>query len=164
MQRSRRRSLATRDAVLAEERVVVPATPEHFAALHDALDRCWEAARRALAQPPERARWLEFTTAVMEIANNIVRHAFPDGAAPARLELRLRVYADRIEARFTDRGVPFSAPADPLSAPAGNELDIVGIAEGGYGLALAREAVDRLDYHRTPGGLNRWRLVTRCAE
>ena len=160
MRRSRRRSLATRDAVLAEERVVVPATPDHFAALHDALDRCWEAARRALAQPPERARWLEFTTAVMEIATNIVRHAYPDDAAPARLELRLRVYADRIEARFTDRGVPFSAPAEPAS----DELDIPDLTEGGYGLALARAAVDRLDYHRTPGGLNRWRLVTRCAE
>jgi anti-sigma regulatory factor (Ser/Thr protein kinase) len=156
--------------VLAEERVVVPATPDHFAALHDALDRCWGAARRVLAQPPAHARWLEFTTAVMEIANNIVRHAYPDDAVPARLQLRLRVYADRIEARFTDRGVPFSAPAALVSAPAGDEPDIPdipdipGIAEGGYGLALARAAVDRLDYHRTPGGLNRWRLVARCAE
>ncbi len=164
MRRSRRRSLATRDAVLAEERVVVPATPDHFAALHNALDRCWEATRRALAQPPEHARWLEFTTAVMEIANNIVRHAYPDNAVPAQLQLRLRVYADRIEARFTDRGIPFNAPAEPVSAPASDELDILGIPEGGYGLALARAAVDRLDYHRTPGGLNRWRLVKRCAE
>ena len=93
-----------------------------------------------------------------------MRHAYPDDAVPARLQLRLRVYADRIEARFTDRGVPFSAPAEPVGTPAGDELDIPGIPEGGYGLALARAAVDRLDYHRTPGGLNRWRLVTRCAE
>ena len=117
-----------------------------------------------LAQPPDRARWMEFTTAVMENANNIVRHACPDDAVPAQLPLHLRDDADRIGARFTDRGDPFNAPAEPVSARASDELDILGIAEGGYGLALARAAVDRLDYHRTPGGLNRWRLVTRCAE
>jgi anti-sigma regulatory factor (Ser/Thr protein kinase) len=35
------------------------------------------------------------------------------------------------------------------------------LPEGGYGLALARAAVDQLDYERTPDGINRWRLVKR---
>ena len=40
-------------------------------------------------------------------------------------------------------------------------VDIGSLPEGGFGLALARAAVDACDYSRTPDGRNRWRLVKR---
>ena len=146
------------------------ATPDQLAALDETLEHFWSAAGHALAHPPEREWYLEFATAVMEVANNIARYAYPERAAPGPLRLRLRWYADRCEAQVSDRGVPFVSPTEPASAPVsndgddgddGDEVDIFAIPEGGFGLALARAAVDRLDYHRTPGGLNRWRLVKR---
>ncbi len=131
--------------------------------MHEALERFWAATSRALAPPPGREWQLQFATAALEIANNIARHAYPGGGEPGPLALRLRAYPDRIEARFTDRGVAYTPPAAAPLAPLGDDLDVLDIPEGGYGLALVRAAVDRLDHRRTPGGLNRWRLVKRLA-
>ena len=146
------------------------AAPDQLAALDETLERFWGVAHHVLAHPPEREWYLEFATAVMEVANNIVRYAYPGRGGAGPLRLRLRWYADRCEAQVTDRGVPFVSPAEPALASAsdesddGDDLDILAIPEGGFGLALARVAVDQFDYHRTPGGRNRWHLVKRCAE
>jgi serine/threonine-protein kinase RsbW len=94
----------------------------------------------------------------MEIAVNVVRYAYPPGHKPGNIKLRLRLYDDRVEALLTDRGVPFEEPADPTS-PA--EIDLLDPAEGGYGLSVARTAVDCLEYSRSARGANRWRLVKR---
>ena len=139
--------------------MAVAATAPALAALHATLDRFWAAVERAAAEPPD-ARWRHlFATAVAEIAANIVRHAYPAGAVPGTMHLRLRAYDGRAEALFTDHGVAFVDPAQsPRSLPADDPL---ALPEGGYGLALARAAVDRLDYARTPDGQNQWRLVKR---
>jgi serine/threonine-protein kinase RsbW len=152
--------------VLAEEAVVVPATAERLAALHGALARFWVAVQEAHPRPPDSAWRAAFETAVAEIGANIVRHAYPPGRAPGRLRLRLRAFPERIEARFNDRGVAFSGEpsrllaSKPPLAP-GGPPDPADVPEGGYGLALVLQAVDRLDYARLAGGENRWRLVKR---
>lgn len=143
--------------VLVEETVVVVATAEELAALHAALDRFWDAVDAALSQPPPQDWRLRFVTAVAEIAANIVRHAYPIGTTRGPLRLRVRLYADRVVASFADRGVAFVPPGaqgSPVSDPA--ELP-----EGGFGLALARAGLDRLEYRRTPAGTNCWRLTKR---
>jgi serine/threonine-protein kinase RsbW len=152
--------------VLAEVAVVVPATAERLPARPDALARFWVAVQEAHPRPPGSAWRARFETAVAEIGANIVRHAYPPGREPGRLRLRLRAYSERIEARFNDRGVAFSgdpsrwrAPRPPIAV--GGPADLADLPEGGYGLALVLQAVDRLDYARLAGGENRWRLVKR---
>ena len=143
--------------VLAEETVVVGATAEELAALHAALDRFWDAVDAVLAQPPPQDWRLRFVTAVAEVAANIVRHAYPIGANRGSLRLRLRLYADRVVASFADRGVGF-VPGEVQGPPGADPAEL---PEGGFGLALARASLDRLEYRRTPTGTNCWRLTKR---
>lgn len=157
-----------------DRQVVVVAAPARLGVLHGLLGRFWAGVDQAVPSPPRPVCRLSFATAVAEIAANIVRHAYPAGTAHlGRLRLRLRAFPDRIEARFTDRGLPFTSPqpiaggeaAEPAATyggPGPDPLeDVSRVAESGYGLRLARATLDELAYTRTPGGRNTWRLVKR---
>src|SRR5688572_27782661 len=89
--------------VLVEE-ADIPAVSEQIDAVHDALDRFWRQVDRTSGSTLSRDHRLRFITAVAEIAANIVRHAYP--VAPGNIQLHLRLYPDRVEAAFTDWGVP----------------------------------------------------------
>ena len=147
--------------VLHEETIVALASSEHIGALHEALARFWT---KIPVAPPNDWRY-RFEAAVIEIANNIIEHAYPPGRPNGKMKIRLRAYRDRVEAIFTDRGVPFEEPAaapvrepDPLLA---DLADFEELGEGGRGIALARAAVDLVEYSRRARGANRWRLVKR---
>jgi serine/threonine-protein kinase RsbW len=142
--------------VLAEEIADVPAVAEELGVLHAALDRFWGVLDRTLPRPPSQDWRVRFATALAEIAANIIRHAYPAGTDRRPLRLRLRLYEDRLVATFTDRGISFAPPDPPGSTP-----DLTELREGGYGLALARAGLDRLDYRRTTAGTNCWRLMKR---
>jgi anti-sigma regulatory factor (Ser/Thr protein kinase) len=72
-------------------------------------------------------------------------------------QLRLRLYNDRVEARFADQGVAYQpAAAQPIQLD-----DVLTLPEGGFGLVIVRAAVDWLRYRRTPAGTNCWRLAKR---
>lgn len=123
--------------------------------MHAGLARFWSSALGKEFHPSDEWR-ARFDTAVMEIAGNILRHAYPPGHKPGNVKLRLRLYADRAEALLTDRGIPFEEPA--VASPDA-DADPLDLPEGGYGLAIARAAVDRLEYSRRARGANRWQLV-----
>jgi anti-sigma regulatory factor (Ser/Thr protein kinase) len=151
--------------------------------LHAALARFWAGVDRTVAHPPDALWRARFATAVAEIGANIIRHGRPPTVRPQPMRLRLRAFRDRAEARFTDDGLPFNRQVPrPQSPTAGIDLngvstgaasaagaiydpggpdDALDIAEDGYGLQLARAAVDELAYSRTATGQNRWRLVKR---
>jgi anti-sigma regulatory factor (Ser/Thr protein kinase) len=146
---------------LVVEALAVPATAERLDDLHAALERFWRAVDGALASPPDSGWRARFTTAVAEIAANIVRHAHPRGTAPTDMGVQLQAFPAYIEARLTDYGIPY-VPKAPVEADISDTADLTGFpAEGGYGLALVRATVDDLDYSRTPQGQNQWRLVKR---
>jgi anti-sigma regulatory factor (Ser/Thr protein kinase) len=129
--------------------------------IHAALARFWPSAAAEGAEPA--AEWrAAFETAVMEVAGNVLRHAYPPGHKPGNVKLQLRLYDDRVEALLTDRGIPFEEP--PALAADLADLDVLDLPEGGYGLSIARAALDRLEYSRLARGANRWRLVKRLAE
>lgn len=136
----------------------IPASPEQLSAIHAALARFWTAAEGELL-PPVGSDWRHaFDTAVAEIATNIMRHAYPD--EKGLLQLRLRCKMNMVQADFTDSGVPFHRmPRQAKPAPAEREE----LPEGGFGLDLISAFVDRLAYHRTPSGTNRWLLVKRAS-
>lgn len=140
---------------LVDITVTATAGPEALAAIHAALARFWEQVADAAPDAPDEPwRW-RFATAVLEIAANIVRHAFPPGRAPGLMRLRLRWYPDRAVAVFADGGVPCEVSLRNLRAPA----DVLASQEGGLGLWVAMTALDRLEYRRVRGTANRWRLV-----
>ena len=147
----------------AEETVSVPATPEQLDAIHTALDRFWAKADTTRRPPPDGEWRSRFVTAVAEIAANIVSHAHTPGSQPGPMQLGLRAYADRVEARFNDQGLAFSCPppADALSEEEAPEPDPLELPESGRGLAIARAFLDELEYRHTEEGMNEWRLVKR---
>ncbi len=135
-----------------------PATPASLPVLHAVFDRFWATIDREATVHPTAEQRARFATATIEIGGNIIRHAYAEDA-PGPLMLALRAWPDRLEAAFTDHGRFYEPrPVRPL-APL-DELQIAQLPEGGFGLALARDALDALDYARTPEGLNRWLLIS----
>ncbi len=148
------------EPIAIEEREIA-ATAAGLDALHGALDRLWHCGETQTSAFPDQRWRFEFTTAVVEIVANIVRHAYPveaeNTARTARLTFAL--LADRVEAILTDRGVALSGDlADLTPEPPADVLE-----ESGRGLAIARSLLDELTYERRPDGTNRWRLMKRFA-
>jgi anti-sigma regulatory factor (Ser/Thr protein kinase) len=141
------------------------AQPALLDLLHTLLAQFWAALRGVALPIPDEQRH-RFETAVIEIAGNVIRYAYAQGS-PGPLELALRAYRGYVQAVFTDYGKPFErqdalTPAMPQLAELANgtEEPIDELPEGGFGLALVRMTVDRLEYERTPEGQNRWMLIS----
>lgn len=123
-----------------------PAQPACLDHVHDLLARLWDE-QPAVASEDR----VLFTTAVVEVANNIVEHG--RRADPVELSLRLQLDAERIEAHFRDDGEAVDLDIGRARLPED-------LAESGRGLSLVRAAVHEFGYQRT-AGVNRWDLVRR---
>ena len=122
-------------------------------AVHRALDRFWTRTEHIAPVRPDLQWQAEFATAVGEVTANIVRHALGSGHASETFEVLFLLFPDRAEARFADPGVAYTpSPVPPASA----DDDLFELREGGWGLGLARAAVDELRYHRLDGRINQW--------
>jgi anti-sigma regulatory factor (Ser/Thr protein kinase) len=137
--------------------VFPPLVPE-VATLHEGLERFRSRIEDVLQPALEPNAWVAFVTAVVEIGQNILRHAHPDGRTEmgGLVAVQLRLCSDRLEARYSDRGIAF-VPSD--SAPSLDVELLDELPEGGFGLPLARASLDELEYCRTDAGENQWRLV-----
>lgn len=126
------------------------AVQESLDAVHALLDDLFA----ALPDVGTRDR-LAFTTAVAEVAANIVEHAARGRPVPLRLVLHAP--PGRLEALFEDHGEPFdeagSAPRDPAD-------ELLGLPESGRGLGMARALVEDVRYERD-GPVNRWLVSAR---
>lgn len=140
-------------APIAEEILVVHATADQIERIHEALGRMFGSIEQAVSSS-DHGWWMQFVTAVGEISANVVRHAYPAG--PGNMEMRLRWYGDRVEARFLDQGVPYRPPDHP---PPRVSDDLIDLPEGGYGLTIARAALDVLEYQQLQNGDNCWLLM-----
>lgn len=143
--------------MLIEAFVVTRTIDEGLDALHDLIDRFWNDAARIDRLPPDMWRHL-FTTALAEVAANGLRHAYPTAATERPLQVRLRLFPDRVEALLIDHGAPYNPPLSLPDAP-DHETEITMLPESGYGLFIARAALDSLRYRRTRSGYNCWKLV-----
>jgi len=173
MRPRRRPSLATEsvaaegaDNLLFARAASGPAQPALLETLHALLTEFW-AGLKALPLPIPDEQRHRFDTAIIEIAGNVIRYAYAQGH-PGPLELVLHAYRGYVEAIFTDRGMRFEPQTALTTAmpqiddsEEGEEQAITGLPEGGFGLALVRMTVDRLEYERTPEGQNRWLLISR---
>ncbi|HET6271338.1 MAG TPA: ATP-binding protein [Arthrobacter sp.] len=124
------------------------ATAETVDALHADFEALWAEADFV----PELDR-MAFSTAVIEAASNVVRHAVPSTDAPLQLGIDITVSPRRLEARICEIG---AAPSDlkldgPQTAAVGDE------AESGRGLTLIRALVSTITFERQ-GEDNVWVL------
>ena len=110
---------------------------------HDLLARLWQ-------EQPEVAEvdQIMFTTAVLEVANNIVRHG-----GNGTVSVVLRGDEQQLEAYFCDDGAVVEVNLDTVVLPGD-------LAESGRGFALVRMAVDELTYRHSDGN-SRWHIVRR---
>jgi serine/threonine-protein kinase RsbW len=143
--------------LLIEAYVATQTIDEGLDALHDMIDRFWNDAVRIDRLPPEMWRNL-FTTALAEVAANGLRHAYPPDTTRRPLRVRLRLFPDRVEALLIDHGAPYESPPSTYNAP-DHETEVTLLPESGYGLFIARAALDSLRYRRSRNGYNCWKLV-----
>ncbi|MCC6454624.1 MAG: ATP-binding protein [Caldilineaceae bacterium] len=159
MQPWRRLSLATNldpaGAAIVSEKLEIASAPRNLTQIYESLDR-FEAAAADARGPAVVAVFDAFKTAVVEIATNILRHAYPPDHPQAPLFFQLNLFAPYLEALFHDQGIAFTPPTE-VALP--NLDDILDVPEGNFGLFLALQALDHLEYTRTPAGVNQWRLI-----
>lgn len=138
--------------VLAQRSCQGLATPETVDALHAEFDALWAEAEFV----PEMDR-MAFSTAVIEAASNVVRHAVPSSAAPLQLGVDITIRPRRLEARICEIG---AAPAAPdIAARETPDAE----AESGRGLALIRALVSTITFERR-GEDNVWVLCRQSQE
>ena len=125
-------------------RVTVPAEPDGLEHLHALIDR---ARRDWPAVDSNDFDLLE--TAIIELAGNVAKHGRPAGATDVTLSVSVSDAA--LEATLIDAGKPFEVDLDNSDLPP--EMD-----EAGRGIAMARFAVDQLDYVHDDG-VNTWHLL-----
>lgn len=121
------------------------ASPSWLDEVHDLLEDLWRSVTVGAADR------MCFTTALAEVAANIVEHAAAAGTVPVRLVVQ--VVPVELRALFEDHGTPYE------QAGGGDGDDL---AESGRGLDMARALSDELVYERD-GPVNRWLVVRRCS-
>ena len=119
----------------------LPAVAASLDAVHERLDALF-----ADGEVPDDDRF-RFSTAVAEVAANIVEHS----RAGTTFSVALDLDAERIEATFEDDAEAVDATV--LDRPMPDDQ-----AERGRGMAILRGAVHEVRYERV-GERNRWTLV-----
>jgi anti-sigma regulatory factor (Ser/Thr protein kinase) len=133
--------------------VVLKALPRRIAfeypAVAESLQEITALVRRSTAAYGDAFAYrLELATS--EIATNVIKYAYPGSTGPLRGTLTLNL--DHVQLDLFDNGVAF----DPASVPPPRLGEP---HEGGYGLFIAHQMVDKLDHTAMEPRGNHWRLV-----
>lgn len=89
--------------------------------------------------------------AVHEVANNVIRHAYGHEQGVMEINLHFEATTQRFTATLFDTGAAFDLAQAPTP-----DLDVP--HESGYGLFLAEQLMDEVNYQRQADG-NHWRLT-----
>ena len=121
-------------------------------ALPDQLDALHTLLAQAATEHPglDPMDVMLFETAIMEIANNVIKHGQPQGEVRWRFTIRVREHD--IEAELDDTGQAFT-PVQNKAMPGED-------AESGRGLAIAEALLDQIEFERM-GDVNHWRMARR---
>jgi serine/threonine-protein kinase RsbW len=121
----------------------------------DALAQVLEWFDQFSKPPTPPHAWMQCQLALAEGFTNAVRHAHAGQSIDVLIDLEVQVFADRIEIRIWDQGVPFDLEERLQRMP--KEMDTE--AEGGRGLRLMERIADHLSYTRTQDARNCLLLV-----
>ncbi|MCU1543194.1 MAG: putative regulator [Microbacteriaceae bacterium] len=111
--------------------------PDNVNTVHDYIQRVW------LASPDLDAMdKLEFETALVELAANIIEHSNEGGGVEGNLNIT--IHPDRIRCDITDTSEPSNVALGARHMP--EEY-----AESGRGIAFIQRLVDVLQYERRDG-------------
>jgi anti-sigma regulatory factor (Ser/Thr protein kinase) len=126
--------------------------PSKSASVSKLVDLAREAGQALLDQDPALVRRVvdDFALALDEAVSNQIQHAYQ--GAHGRLQGRISVYSDRLEADLFDYGVPFE------TSPRG-EINLDDPPDRGYGLRLMDGLLDSWSYKRIDVIRNHWNLV-----
>ncbi len=92
--------------------------------------------------------------AANEVAANIIRHGYRDGKV-GEFEIMVLQEANGISIQFLDQGYPFQREDATLFNP---ETDEIEDKEGGFGLFIIENIMDRVIYDQDENGNNRTQL------
>ncbi|HEY8702543.1 MAG TPA: ATP-binding protein [Arthrobacter sp.] len=126
------------------------AAPEAIESVHDELDGLWQDAPFVLDMDQ-----MTFTTAVIEAASNIVRHAEPALALPVELGVEITVQPSLLRARVS--AFHAKPPFGPMEPGITDDE-----SESGRGLALIQALVTTVTFERQDG-TNTW-VLTRSSQ
>ncbi len=110
---------------------------------------------RSEAEPFGSTFAYQVELACSEIITNIITHAYENKSGDIRVELA--AFGHRLQVDLYDQGVSF----DPGAIP---EVDLGQPHESGYGLLLAKQLMDLVEYLPDPSDGNHWRLVKSIME
>ena len=97
--------------------------------------------------------------ALVEAANNVVRHAYR-GEAGHTLEVVFMLEGDQFTLEVADHGTP--TPPRPEPNFEFDPADVANLPEGGMGLFIIHSVMDRVEYH-SENGRNAFRMTRRIA-
>lgn len=105
-------------------------------------------ARFARRMTPADAGTVELTLG--EVLNNIVEHAYADGA-DGQVEIALRHSGGALDCRIEDHGRPMPDLDLPARTLPATDVPFADLAEGGWGWVLIRDLTEDLAYRREDG-------------
>lgn len=118
--------------------LIVPCKPEYVRTVRAIIEDL------ADSVPLSREAIEEVKVAASEAVANIVRHAYDASTEPEPVVVKCSVASGKLIVEIIDRGVGFKVPADgPAPKP-----DIS--KEGGMGILLIRNLMDKVDYWSQP--------------
>ena len=114
-------------------------------AVREALERL-VSGLGAWALSTEEIGTVQLVTA--EVLNNIVEHAYPDGAAPGPIWLQGRFCRDGLHLLIRDQGKAMPEGQLPLGQTPSVDVDLLDLPEGGFGWFLIQDLAKDVRYCR----------------
>jgi serine/threonine-protein kinase RsbW len=139
-----------------EIEIAIDSRLENVSLVGLAVHRIGEAA----GLPSAESHHLELCT--VEAVSNAIRHAY-GGEQGHTVSVRLRLEPDRIEVRVRDEGRPLPEERRTPRRPDYDPGNLESIPEGGWGLFLIHQMMDRVEY-ATDGGANVLVMTKRIPE
>jgi serine/threonine-protein kinase RsbW len=86
-----------------------------------------------------------------EVLNNVVEHAYADGAEHGPIEVECRVGENELELRVLDDGFPMPNAQVPVGKSHNLDVDLMELPEGGFGWFMIQTLTRDVKYFRSAG-------------
>lgn len=123
----------------------ISATSSQFAA-REILGQLMTQLRPAKLDPDAVSR---VELVVAEAINNVVEHAYPEGAPAGPIHLNVKRRDDMLCVMIKDQGLGMPDGKAPTGRPQNVKVNVMDLPEGGFGWFLIRDQAQNIEYRRT---------------